>query len=354
MKYYTGLDVSMKTTSICIVSQEGRVVYESEVASQPKDIAAALKSTKLPIENVAIESGSITHWLVNELKKVGLPVISIDSRKMSKVLSININKTDKNDARLIAEALRCNFYSEVTLKSQEQIDFGILLNTRRTLINSKTAIKNTIRGLLKAFGIRLGSLTHTKFLIAVQNNIQDKSEEVKISLSELLKSYESLTNQVALIDKKLDERACENEDVKLLKTIPGIGVITAFTFITYLGNPLRFKKSKSVGAYFGLTPKQYSSGEKTQQGRVSKCGNSEVRYLLVEAATSALYRTKSFFKLKAWGLKIRKKKGHKKASTAVARKYCTLMHRMLITRKPFEYGTPEAKVKKERKTANVA
>lgn len=353
MKYYTGFDVSMKTTSICIVNQEGKVVYENEVVTEPKIIAAELKNTKLDIENCAIESGSITHWLVSELKKAGLPVICIDSRKMSKVLSININKTDKNDARLIAEALRCNFYSEVSEKTQEQIDFGILLNTRRTLINSKNTIKNTIRGLLKAFGIRLGTLGHVKFIIAVKNCIMDKSEEVKMSISELLKAYESLTNQITQLDKKLEEKARENEDVKLLKTIPGIGIITAFTFITYLGNPLRFKKSKSVGAYFGVTPRQHSSGETTHQGRVSKCGNSEVRSLLVEAATSALYRTKSNFKLKSWGLKIRKKKGHKKAATAVARKYCAIMHRMLITRKPFEYGMPETKVKKERQ-ANVA
>jgi transposase len=135
----------------------------------------------------------------------------------------------------------------------------------------------------------------------------------------------------------------KDEDVSLLKTIPGIGSITAYTFKAYLGDPSRFKNSRAVGAYFGLTPKQYSSGETVKQSSISKCGNTEVRYMLSEAAISALYRAKSWSRVKSWGHKIIKKRGHKKAKIAVARKYSTIMHRMLITRKPFEYGEPKDK-----------
>lgn len=137
--------------------------------------------------------------------------------------------------------------------------------------------------------------------------------------------------------------AKDDEDVKLLMTIPGIGIITAFTFKAYLGDPLRFKNSRAVGAYFGLTPRQYSSGETSHQGRISKCGNMEVRSVLTEAAVSVLYVTKLWSKVKSWGHKILKKKGHKKAQMAVARKLSIVMHRMLITRKPFEYGEPKIK-----------
>lgn len=344
MNYYTGLDVSMKTTSICIINQDGKVVFETTVASDPTVISNTLKQSSLNIEGIALESGSISNWLLRELKKMDLPVICIDSRKMSKVLSININKTDKNDARMIADALRCKFYSEVCEKSEEHVDLGVLLSSRRTLIQIKTQLKNTIRGHLKSFGIRLGTLTSSlKFIDTVNDHLKDRSEVVKQALSELLKAFGQISNQINEIDKRIEKLAKDDEDVKLLKSIPGVGIITAYTFKAYIGNPLRFKNSKAVGAYFGLTPRQYSSGETTQQGRISKCGNTDVRSMLCEAATVALYRTKSTSKVKAWGRKLIKKKGHKKAVMAVARKYATIMHRMLITREPFDYGVLKEK-----------
>jgi transposase len=338
MKYYTGLDVSLKTTSICILNQDGKVIFEETSATDPSDIFNTLKGTRIDIEKIALESGSISNWLLKELKGRGLSVICIDSRKMSKVLSININKTDKNDARMIAEALRCKFYSEVQQKSQEHVDLGILLSSRRTLINSRTQLKNTIRGHLKAFGIRLGTLGSTKFIDAVTKCLKDKASAVKIAISQLLRAFEQLVHQICALDTEIEKMALEDADVHLLKTIPGVGTITAYTFKAYLGDPNRFKNSRAVGAYFGLTPRQYSSGETIQQGSISKCGNTEVRHMLCEAALVALYRAKSWSKIKSWGHKIIKKRGHKKAKIAVARKYSVIMHRMLITRKPFEFG----------------
>lgn len=122
-----------------------------------------------------------------------------------------------------------------------------------------------------------------------------------------------------------------------------MGILTAYTFKVHLGDPRRFKTSKTVGAYFGMTPTQYASGEVQRQGRISKRGSPEVRFLLNESACVLLYRTKSWSKIKAWGEKIKKKKGHKKATIAVGRKLCVIMHRMLLTRKSFEYGTPKEK-----------
>ena len=352
MKYYTGLDVSMKTTSICIVDQHGSIVLEETVPTDPTSISAAIKSTELKIEKAAIESGSISHWLVQELCKKELPILCIDSRKMSKVLSININKTDKNDARLIAEALRCGFYSEVHQKSQENVEARILINSRRTLKNISSQLKNTVRGHLKAFGIRLGPVKNKKFIEKVKEQLKDKSEVVQYGLQQLLAAFIGINEQLAEIEQKLEALAEDDEDIKLLRTIPGVGLITAFTFKVYLGDPKRFKTSRAVGAYFGLTPTQYSSGETQKQGRVSKRGPSEVRFLLHDAATSMLYCTKSWCRPKAWGLKLKKKKGHKKAVMAVGRKLCTIMHRMLITRKSFEYGEPREKEMKSMKKAS--
>jgi transposase len=346
MKYYAGLDVSMKTTSICIVNQEKKIVFESEVPTDPNTIFSAIRGTGLDIENSAVESGSISHWLVQELSRKKMPIICVDARKMSRVLSININKNDKNDARLIAEALRCGFYSEVQQKPQEDVEMKILMGSRRSLIETHTKLKNTIRGHLKAFGIRLGTASNHKFEGLVQQALKDKPEVVKMGIKGLVETLKNINGQIALLDKKIEELAMEDEDVKLLTTIPGVGIVIAYTFKAHLGDPSRFKTSRAVGAYFGMTPTQYSSGEVQKQGRVSKCGAPEVRSLLNEAAFAMLYASKSWSRIKVWGLKIKKKKGHKKAMMAVGRKLCVLMHRMLITRKPFEYGSPKENEKK--------
>lgn len=341
MKYYSGLDVSMKTTSICVIDQNGSIVFEETVVTDPACITNTLKATGFPLEKVALESGAISHWLVQKLRLNKIPVVCIDARKMSKVLAINVNKTDKNDAHLIAEVVRCNFYSEVIQKSQGEAEINILLSSRRTLLNTVVTLKNTIRGHLKVFGIRLLSVKHSNFAYEVMKHVQDKSEVTKTTFRALLETFEKTLDQLKLLEREIEKAAKEDEDVKLLMTIPGIGRITAFTFKISLGNPARFKKSRAVGAYYGLTPRQYSSGEKVQQGRISKCGSDEMRALLHEAATALLYCTKSFSRIKAWGLKLRQKKGHKKAATAVGRKLCTVMHSMLISRKPFEYGEPK-------------
>lgn len=338
MLHYIGLDVSMKTTSICVIDSSGKVAFEETVPSDPITITSFIRNTHVDIALVALESGSISHWLTKELRKRDLPAICIDARQMSKILSININKTDKNDARLIADSVRCGFYSEVHLKDSCSVDLKILLNSRRTLINNSTQLKNTIRGHLKAFGIRLGTIGNTKFAPKVREVIKDKAEIVQIGLNALLVTFEGIQSELMKIDRLLKEMAKKNKDVTLLTTLPAIGIITAFTYLTYLGDPRKFKNSRTVGAYFGMTPKQYASGETQIQGKASKQGSSEVRSLLCEAGSVLIYRTKSWSKLKAWGTKLKKKKGHKKAILAVGRKLAVVMHRMLITGEPFKFG----------------
>lgn len=345
MKYYTGLDISMKTTSISIVDKNGKIAYQDTVVTDPATIASTLKDTHLDIEKIAIESGSISHWLVQSLQKRNLPIVCIDSRKMSKVLSININKTDKNDARLIAEALRCGFYSEVAQKPQDLAEIQILLTSRRTLLNTLVKFKNTVRGLLKTYGIRLGTVSHQKFGSTVRECLVDKHEMVQIAITSLLEAYQSTLYQLNRVDAQIKKMAKDDPDVQLLMTIPGVGIITAFTFKVCLGDPMRFKKSRAVGAYFGMTPSQYSSGETVRRGKISKCGAAEMRALLNDAAMSLLYTTKSWSRLKHWGLNLKKKKGHKKAMMAVGRKLAVIMHRMLIDRTPFKFGEEPKKIK---------
>lgn len=342
MRYYTGLDISMKETAICIVNETGTIVKEKSVKTDPNVITEYLKKTGLAIEKVALESGCLSHWLVEELRKLKIPAICVESRHMANVLSATINKTDKNDARGIANALRCNIYKEVHPKSSQSIEKNTLLSARRTLIEQKTQMTNTIRGLLKAYGIRISESASTNiFFEVVKKKISELPTLAQFGLEELIKIAERLHQEVKVFDKVIERLAKEDVEVKLLQTVPGIGPITAMNFKMEIDNPKRFQKSRSVGAYLGMTPKQYSSGETQRQGRISKCGSKELRHLLMEAGFVVITRSTKWSTLKAWGLKLMKKHGLKKAALAVGRKLAVIMHRMLITGEEFKYGKPK-------------
>jgi transposase len=348
MSYYTGLDISMKETAICIVDESGAIVKEGTVSTDPLEIATYLKKSGFEIKKVALESGCLSHWLIEQLRKLKVPAICVDSRHIAAVLATTINKTDKNDARGIANALRCNMYREVHAKSSNSIEKSTLLAARKTIVEQKTQLTNTIRGLLKAYGVRIScSATTNMFFEYVKEKIAELPALARFGLEELLKLAEGLHNKVKTFDKLVQRLAKEDVEVKRLQTVPGIGPITAMNFKMEIDDPKRFEKSRSVGAYLGMTPTQYSSGETQKQGRISKCGSKELRNLLMEAGFVVITRTSKWSKLKAWGMKLMKKHGIKKAALAVGRKLAVIMHRMLITGEEFRYeeSKPEHKTK---------
>lgn len=343
MKYYAGLDVSMKETSVAIVDCEGKIVFETVCETDPETIAKTLNESGLTIEQSGMESGSLTFWLIEELKKLSIRVICIESRQMATIIALKVNKTDKNDARLIANAMRCNLYKEVYHKTRESIDVGLQMGARRVLIDVRTKLKNSIRGFLKAYGIRLGTVAHEKFSVTVRSAIEAYEDSVKLAIEGLLKSYKEVCLNIDKIDEELRKLCKKDPVITLFESIPGIGTITALTYKSVIDNPFRFVNPRNIGAYLGLTPNQYSSGDTTKQGRISKCGCAELRNLLVECATVILTRTSSWTKLKAWGLKIMKRSGIKKAAAAVARKLAIIMLRMWQTGKGFVWGEKKEK-----------
>lgn len=344
MQYYAGLDVSMKQTFICVQDQTGKVVQQGHTKTDPDLIFKYLTKVGVPLTKVAIESGCLSHWLVNELCKMGIPAICIDARKMAAILSVQVNKTDPNDAKGIADAVRCNLYREVAQKSQASIEVGLLMGCRRLLVVQKIQQTNTIRGFLKRYGIRLGAVGDTSFVKTVRAHLADKNVVVREGLESLLTCYEKIYEELKKLTKRVEELARQDEDLKRLMTIPGVGAITALAFKVEIDNPHRFKNSRAVGAYLGMTPKQYSSGKIQRQRAVSKCGSSEMRTLLMEAGTVMLTRSRRWNKVKAWGLKVFRKKGARKAAMAVGRKLAVIMHRMWINKTEFIYGEePKAK-----------
>ena len=337
MKYYTGLDVSMQTTAICTVDQDGAVVFEDEIPTDPKLINMCLKANGHPIDRLALESGSLSPWLVKELAKLGRKSLCVDARTLAPFLALEVNKTDRNDARGIAEAIRCNCkkLKMVHPKSQRSIELGTFLATRRSLINQRTHIINTVRGLLKTYGIRLGVIGRKNIVEKVRERILSEQEITKSSLEALLVVFIKLDAEIETLNKELLLLAEKDEIICRLMTIPGIGPITALTYKAEIDDPARFKRSRAVGAYLGMTPTQYASGQTKRQGRISKCGSNELRSMLTEAAFVLLTRYKQPSSLKAWGLKIAGAQGYKKAIVAVGRKLAVLMHRMWVDGKDF-------------------
>lgn len=344
MHYYVGLDVSLKTTSICILNENGKRTNEGEVDSTPEAIGNFLKRTGFEIERIGLESGNLTHYLKKGLLRMGYQIAIMESRKMAAILSTIINKTDKNDARGIAEALRVGHFQECVHRSDDAVEIRTLLHLRQTAVEERTHVINSLRGHLKVYGIKFSKKAGKSFREKVEKAVKELRPRVQKAIESLLNILDTLNKEIKVLSKDVESLAAADEDVKLLETIDGVGPITALAFKAEIDNPNRFEDSKDAAAYIGLTPSQYSSGEVHRQGGISKKGSKRTRYLLVEAASALLTRCKAWSKLKAWGMKLQKKKGNRKAIVAVARKLAVVMHKMLITKKPFQ-RSPEKKEK---------
>lgn len=336
MGYYVGLDVSLNTVFICIVDEKGKVVREQEVSSTPETIGGFLLGTGLEIAKIGLESGNLTHYLTKGLLAKNYEVIVMESRKMAAILAVTINKTDKNDARGLANALRVGHYKTCVHRSDDALETRTLLHGRGTLVDERTHLVCSIKGHLKVYGIKLGKGKDKTFRTKVEDAISSLKMSVQKTIQALLNVLDALDLEIKNLDKEVVQLGKRDADVQLLQSIDGVGPITALAFKAEMDDPQRFENSKDAGAYVGLTPTQYSSGETQRQGGISKKGSRRTRCLLVEAATSLLMRSKKWSKLKAWGMKLLKKKGAKKAIIAVARKMAVMMHRMLITKQPFK------------------
>lgn len=336
MKYYAGLDVGLKRTFICIVDADGKVIQEDAVASDADAIHQALENRHVKYDRVGMETGQLSIWLCKGLAAKGLPVVCMDARTVAAALSTQVNKTDRNDARGIAHLLRCGLFREVHVKSDASCEQKLLLGARRQLMEQVGALECSIRGLLKIYGIALGPARRTHFVPAIRQRIQTLPALAQVATGTLLDTLSQLRASLAELDTAIRGIAKSDKRCCLLMSIPGVGALTSMHYLTAIDDAGRFRSARSVGAYIGLTPRQYASGETQRQGRISRCGPPHCRALLYEAAHCLLHFCKQPLKLKSWGLKLARKKGMKKAVVAVARKLAVIMHRMLATGRPYQ------------------
>src|SRR6202050_1127970 len=341
MDYYVGLDVSLKQTSICVVNQAGSIVHEGVADSDPEAIASFVRSKAPGTLRIGIETGPTTTWLWTELKRLGPPVICIDARHAKAVLKMQINKSDRNDAVGIARIMQCGWYREVRVKDLDSHAIKALLASRALLVKIKRDLENQVRGLLKNLGLVIGRAKLNVFAVRAEELIEDRPELIA-AVRPLLDARKAIEQQVDDLDRKVMWLARNNAQVRRFMTAPGIGPITALCFLATIDDPTRFKRSRSVGAYLGLTTRRYASGEIDWTGRISKCGDAMLRSSLYEAANVLLTRVAKWSTLKAWGIRLAKRSGLRKAKVAVARKLAVILHRMWIEGTEFKWSLKEA------------
>ena len=283
MEYYVGLDVSLKQTSICVVDQSGSVVREGVVDSDPEAISVYVRSKAPGAVRIGLETGPTSTWLWTELKRLGLPVICIDARHAKAVLKMQINKSDRNDAIGIARIMQTGWFKEVHVKDIDSHSVRALLASRALLVKIKRDLENHVRGLLKNLGLVIGRAKFNVFAVRAEELIEGRPELIA-AIRPLLEARTAVEQQVSELDRKVMKLARHDAQVRQFMTVPGVGPITALAFKATIDDPARFARSRSVGAYVGLTSRRHASGEVDWTGRISKCGDAMLRSYLFEAA----------------------------------------------------------------------
>jgi transposase len=319
MDYFAGLDVSVKETSVCIVDDAGKIVRETRVASEPEALLQVLTNTIYRFKRVGLEAGPLSQWLYSVLAEAGLPVICVETRHMRAMLKAQINKTDRNDARGMAQMMRVGLYRPVHVKTLRSQKLRMLLTHRKLLQSKAIAIENDLRATLRNFGLKVGMIGTVKFEARIKELVANLPD-LAVLVEPLLIVRRAIREQVGILHRRLLAIVRDDDVCRRLMTIPGVGPVVALTFRVTVDVPARFRNSKAVGAVFGLTPAKYQSGENDRTGAISRCGDEMMRMMLYEAAQSMLVRTAKWSWLKAWAMKIARHRGMKKAIVALARR----------------------------------
>ena len=336
MDHFAGLDVSVKDTSICIVDDTGRILREVKVASEPDALVAVLTNRSYHFKRIGLEAGPMSQWLFSALAEADLPVICVETRHMRAVLKAQINKTDRNDARGIAQMMRVGLYRAVHVKTLRSQKLRMLLTHRKLLQSKAIAVDNDLRGTLRNFGLKVGIVGAAKFEVRIRELVEG-FPDLAVLIEPLLIVRRVLREQIGILHRRVLSVVRDDEVCRRLMTVPGVGPVVALTYRATVDVPARFRKSKSVGAVFGLTCSRHQSGERDRPGAISRCGDEMMRTMLYEAAQSMLVRSTRWSWLKAWAMQIAKRRGIKRAIVALARRLAVILHRIWVDGTEFRW-----------------
>ena len=342
MNHYAGIDVSLECSSVCVVDANGKILREAKVASEPDALIAWFRSLGFGLERIGLEAGPLSQWLFTAMKEAGLAMELLETRHVRKAFEAMPVKSDRNDARGIAQLMRLGWFRPVHCKSMGAQETRSLLTARKLVQSKLRDLENSLRGILRGFGLKVGNTTELGFAGRIEELVAGHPHLERIA-EVLLSIHAVLLREFKVFEKQVRSMARCDAKARLLMSTPAVGPIVALTYASAIDDPARFKSSKQVGAHFGLTPKRYQSGETDYTGRISKIGDSSVRTVLYEAAHIMLTKpVKGCSKLKSWAMRIARRAGMSKAKVALARRLAVIMHRMLADGTPFNAAATAA------------
>ncbi|SIT19025.1 IS110 family transposase [Paracoccus saliphilus] len=337
MEYYAGIDVSLEQCSVCVMDASGKIVRETKVASEPAALSRYFAEFELPIVRIGLEAGPLSQWLREGLVNAGFDVVLLETRHVKAALSAMTVKTDRKDARGIAQLLRMGWFRPVHAKSADAQAVRALLVGRKLLQAKLRDVELSIRGILRGYGLKVGEVSRGRFDARIRDLIEGHDMLTTV-ISAILKARAALWDEFTRLHREMLKIARADPVCHRLMNVPGVGALVALTYRSAVDDPERFSKSRTVGAYFGLTPGKYQSGETDRDGGITRVGDAMVRTALYEAAHIMLTRASRFSALKGWAMGVAKRRGMKRAKVALARKLATVLHCMWIDASAFRWG----------------
>jgi transposase len=340
MEVFIGLDVSLVSTAICVLGEKGKIVSEAQVASAPEPLVAFMHELPHGIAVIGLEAGPLSQWLHKALTEAGFETVLMETRQVKAALKAMPIKSDRRDAEGIARLLQMGWFRPVHCKSVSSQEMRALLTSRRSVVYALTNLELSLRGLLRNFGLKLGRISKGRYEARVRELVAGNAM-LEAAAEPILRARADLRRELAGLEKLVRDLAREDPVCRLLTTMPGVGPVVALTFKSAIDDPERFRRSKDVGPWVGLTPGRNQSGERDIVGRITKAGDSGLRTALYQAATVMLNHTGPNW-LKAWAQRLTKLRGKKRATVALARRIGVVLHRMWRDGTEFRFTREEA------------
>ena len=345
MNVFIGLDVSLASTAICAVTELGAITVVKSAASEPEALVQTLQEIDAKILCVGLEAGPLSQWLYKNLTEAGFETVLMETRQVKSVLKHIPIKTDQRDAEGLARLLQTGWYRPVHCKTVSSQEMRAILTARKSLQQAMVNIEMSLRGVLRNFGLKVGKVSKGEYEARIRG-LATGNTALELTTSKLLSARTSLKEEFADLDRRLLATAKYDPTCQVLMTMPGVGPVVALTVKTAIDDPERFKHSKDVGPWAGLIPKRQQSGEMDIVGRITKTGDASLRAALYQAATVMLNHAKPNW-LTAWALRVAARRGKKRATVALARRICVVLHNMWKHQTAFEVtrdGAMSAKI----------
>lgn len=335
---YCGLDLGKKSSHFCVVDGNRRVIEEGKVRNRVDKLVGAFGV--LPPMKIALEASTKAFWIADRLREIGHEPVVVDPGR-TKAIGAALIKHDRLDARVLATLCAADVLAAVDQPSEEQRLARMPVVARDALVRCRVILGNQVRSLLDSEGIEPKACAPEAIVDAVSDIWDELPERLQSAVEPVLTAIHMLCEQIADCDDRIGEAVKEDMDAQLLMSAPGVGPIVSSCFMTAVRSPSRFDSGRQVGAYLGIVPSLYQSGQTSRRGRITKRGNRQARWALCIAA-NALLRSRSPSALREWGRGLVERLGRKKAVVAVARKLASVLWAMWRDHKPFEPRLAEA------------